>query len=133
MTFRTFTTPNAFFDMLLERYHTPPNDFPDIEGTEWIHVSFSLRLRVLEIFAAWLEEHRLLEEEPYIASRLTEFLKGVDDPSLTGTAGLLLQTIERLVIIYYSIVRNGFANSVSDIYYTQQTCNNCLSQESKEV
>lgn len=83
--------------MLLERYNIPPLiDQPESanEGR------FSLQLRVLEIFASWLGEHRLLEEEPHIAGRLTELLNGVNDPRLTATAESLHQMIERLVIIH---------------------------------
>jgi hypothetical protein len=113
MTFRTFTTPNAFFDMLLERYYAPPpSDLPETANAEWIaHVRLPLRLRVLEIFAAWLEEHRLLEEEPCIAGRLVEFLNSIDDAPLTGKAESLLQTIQRLVTIP-SVVRDRPANSI---------------------
>ena len=102
MTFRTFTTADAFFDMLLERYNTPPLiDLPESANEEQIvQIRFPLQLRVLEIFASWLEEHRLLEEEPHIAGRLTEFLNGVNDPSLTATAESLHKTIQRLVIIH---------------------------------
>jgi son of sevenless-like protein len=104
MTFRTFTTANIFFDMLLERYYTsPPSDLPETASAEWIaRVRLPLRLRVLEIFAAWLEEQRLLEEEPHIGSRLMEFLNSVDDASLAGNAESLLQTMQRLVIIPFS-------------------------------
>jgi hypothetical protein len=113
MTFRTFTTPDAFFDMLLERYHAPPpSDLPETAIASWIaHVRFPRRLRVLETFAAWLEDHRLLDEEPYVAGRLTEFLKNVDDASLTGTAESLLQAIQRLVMTH-PLARDRPANKV---------------------
>ena len=113
MTFRTFTTPNVFFDMLLEQYYTPPpSDLPETATAEWItHVRLPLRLRVLEIFAMWLEEQRLLEEEPYIGGRLIEFLNSIDDASLARNADSLLQTIQRLVIIP-SVARDHTANPV---------------------
>lgn len=102
MTFRTFTAPDALFDMLLEQYYaSPPNNLPETANAEWIsRVRFPLRLRILEIFGLWLEEHRLLEEEPHIASRLTDFLKDIDDAFLTRTAESLIKTIQRLVTIH---------------------------------
>jgi len=113
MTFRTFTTPNAFFDMLLEQYYTtPPRDLPETTTVVWIaRVRLPLRLRILEIFSTWLEEHRLLEEEPYIAGRLIEFLNSIDDISLAGNTESLLQTIQRLVIIP-SVTKDHTSNSL---------------------
>jgi son of sevenless-like protein len=113
MTFRTFTTPNAVFDMLLEQYYTPPpRDLPETATAVWIaRVRLPLRLRILEILSTWLEEHRLLQEEPYVAGRLIEFLNSIDDPSLAGNAESLLQTIQRLVIIS-SVTRDHTSNSL---------------------
>jgi son of sevenless-like protein len=136
MTFRTFTTPNTVFDMLLEQYYSPPpKDLPETATVVWIaRVRLPLRLRILEIFSAWLEEHRLLEEEPYIAGRLIEFLNSIDDSSLAGNAESLLQTIQRLVIIS-SVTRDQTSNSplLLDCDYTQQVGDNRISQESKKV
>jgi son of sevenless-like protein len=99
MTFRTFTTPTILFDMLVDRYNTPPpENLSDTHCIEWItHIRLPLRLRVLEVFGAWLEEHRLLDEEPYIARRLMDFLTSLDDPALSGTAEAMLGALERLV------------------------------------
>jgi len=99
MTFRTFTTANILFDMLLDRYHTPPpNNLTDTACAQWIiRVRLPLRLRVLEVFNAWLEDHRLLEEEPHIARRLSHFLTNLDDQALSGTAERILETLKRLV------------------------------------
>lgn len=99
MTFPTFTTPTILFDMLVDRYNTlPPENLSDCHRIEWItHIRLPLRLRVLEVFGVWLENHRLLDEEPYIARRLTDFLKSLDDPALCGTAEAMLNTVERLV------------------------------------
>lgn len=54
---------------------------------------------VLNIFTIWLQDHRLLEEEPHIAQRLTGFLTQITitTPSLAQKAQLILQSIERLV------------------------------------
>ena len=99
MTFRTFTTPNVLFDMLLEHYFAYPS-------------AAHYRLRVLEIFTSWLEEHRLLEEEPDIAGRLTEFLTGLNDVSLAKQIQSLLHSIQRLVI-FHSFSRDCLADPFS--------------------
>jgi len=90
--------------MLLDRYHTPPpNNLSDSACAEWIiGVRLPLRLRVLEVVNAWLEDHRLLEEEPHIARRLSHFLRNLDDQALSGTAERILETLKSLVNFRHS-------------------------------
>lgn len=101
MTFRTFTTPDTLFDMLVEIYRMDhPKDLATAEFEEWKGHLINTQRRVLMIFTMWLEDHRLLEEEPYIAQRLTEFLRLITAPPLASMARLLAKTIQRLVCLY---------------------------------
>jgi son of sevenless-like protein len=100
MTFRTFMTADKLFDMLVDTYRMerPPN-LTKVELEEWVEkFLFPTQCRVLTIFTVWLEDHRLLEEEPQIAQRLTDFLAHITTPAPQAlTAKLIIKTIERLV------------------------------------
>lgn len=100
MTFRTFMSPDTLFDMLGEMYHlTYPENLSELEFDEWRERCLHPTQRmVLTIFTIWLEEQRLLEEEPHISRRLIDFLELIKPPSpLCVTAQLIIQSITRLV------------------------------------
>ena len=97
MTFRTFMTSDALFDRLVKIYRmTPPDDSPN-DLAEWKAKHLITQRRVLMIFTMWLEDYRLLIEEPYIANQLTAFLRTIVSPPLASIARLLTKTIQRLV------------------------------------
>ncbi|KAE9400617.1 ras GEF [Gymnopus androsaceus JB14] len=99
MTFRTFMAPDELFDMLVGIYRMCyPKNLTESEFVEWrercLHPT---QFMVLIVFTMWLEEHRLLEEEPHISLRLIEFLELIKPPSpLTVTAQSIIQSITRL-------------------------------------
>lgn len=95
MTFRTFTTADILFDMLVQRCRRERPE--NLTIVEWQNHTISIQRTVLTIFTMWLEEHRLLEEEPHIAQRMTGFLRLSVLPPLSTMAKQLMQTIERLV------------------------------------
>ncbi|KAJ7024347.1 ras guanine nucleotide exchange factor domain-containing protein [Mycena alexandri] len=98
-TFRTFTTANQFFDMLVARYHMElPEDLTDTQAEEWREkMQLPTQRRTLTLFTMWLQDHRLLEEEPHIAQRLTDFLTHIVSPQpLALTAKLIIRSIEDL-------------------------------------
>jgi son of sevenless-like protein len=100
MTFRTFTTPDVLFDMLVEQYElAQPANLTMAEIQEWQERRMRpVQERVLTVLTTWLEDHWLLEEEPHIAGRLASFLKQIVAPtSLVLTAQLMLKDLERLV------------------------------------
>ncbi|KAF8079044.1 ras guanine nucleotide exchange factor domain-containing protein [Lyophyllum atratum] len=97
MTFRTFTTADELFDMLVETYRMDhPKDLATAEFEEWKGYLIETQRRVLMVFTMWLEDHRLLEHEPHIASKLTEFLRLILVPPLAAMARLLQKSIQRL-------------------------------------
>lgn len=79
MTFRSFLSPDALFDALVEYYNLPqPDDLNVRELEDWLErVRGRTQRKVLEIFSDWLQANHLLEQEPNIAGRLTEFLKSI--------------------------------------------------------
>lgn len=100
MTFRTFATADTLFEMLIERYRMDhPVKLIATEFVDWKEKKLlPTQKRILMIFTVWLEDHRLLEEEPHIARRLTDFLSLVATPQpLAITAKLIIQSIKRLV------------------------------------
>lgn len=98
-TFRTFTTANNLFETLTERYNArPPQSLSEQEYADWKESwQAPTRRRILEVFNSWLEDHRLLEEEPYLARSLTAFLRMITRPPYNTHAEAIIQTLERLV------------------------------------
>ncbi|KAJ7755059.1 ras guanine nucleotide exchange factor domain-containing protein [Mycena maculata] len=98
-TFRTFTTANQLFDLLVARYHMErPESLTEEQAAEWRErMQIPTQSRTLTLFTMWLQDHRLLEEEPHIAQRLTDFLTQIVQPqSLALTAKLIIRSIEDL-------------------------------------
>ncbi|KAJ7150331.1 ras guanine nucleotide exchange factor domain-containing protein [Mycena filopes] len=98
-TFRTFTTANQLFDMLVARYHMErPEHLTDEQAEEWREkMQLPTQRRTLTLFTMWLQDHRLLEEEPHIAQRLTDFLTHIISPQpLALTAKLIIRSIADL-------------------------------------
>ncbi|KAF7303012.1 hypothetical protein MKEN_01264100 [Mycena kentingensis (nom. inval.)] len=98
-TFRTFTTANQFFDLLVARYHMErPEGLTEEQADEWRDkIQVPAQRHILTLFTRWLQDHRLLEEEPHIAQRLTDFLTQITQPPpLALTAKLIIRSIEDL-------------------------------------
>ncbi|KAK7044157.1 hypothetical protein VNI00_007877 [Paramarasmius palmivorus] len=98
-TFRTFMSAQELFELLVEQYRMDhPADLTEAEFEDWKETVHSTTQRlVLTIFSMWLEEHRLLEEEPTISRDLTAFLELIKQPHpLAEQAQLIIKTISRL-------------------------------------
>jgi len=100
MTFRSFTSPERLFELLIERYQMDhPASLSTEEFEEWKEKKLRpTQKRVLTILTMWLEDHKLLDEEPYMARQLTEFLSLIVAPEpLVITAKLMTESLKRLV------------------------------------
>ena len=99
MTFRTFTTADHLFDMLVERFHLKPNE--SLTESEFLNWKANLRIPVqrlvLDILNRWLENYQLFEEEPHIAQRLKEFLNLIVSLPHNKIAIIIIKTIDRMV------------------------------------
>lgn len=99
MTFRTFTTADHLFDMLVERFHLKPND--SLTESEYLNWKANLRIPVqrlvLDVLNRWLENYQLFEEEPHIVQRLKEFLSLIVSLPHNKMAAIIIQTIGRMV------------------------------------
>ncbi|KAG6911369.1 hypothetical protein DXG01_001040 [Tephrocybe rancida] len=96
-TFRTFTTADELFDMLVEIYTADhPEDLNSAEFEEWKKHKITIQTHVLEVFTVWLTDHRLLQDDAQIAQKLTEFLGLILSPPLAAAARLLKKQVERL-------------------------------------
>ncbi|KAJ6523591.1 ras guanine nucleotide exchange factor domain-containing protein [Mycena capillaripes] len=97
--FRTFTSANQLFDLLVARYNMErPEGLNAEQADEWRDkMQLPTQRRILTLFTMWLQDHRLLEEEPHIAQRLTDFLAQIMTPQpLALTAKLIIRSIEDL-------------------------------------
>ncbi|KIY46326.1 ras GEF [Fistulina hepatica ATCC 64428] len=98
ITFRTFMTADELFDMLVDRYRFKPEGLSEADRPNWKDKCMLPTQRlVLSVLLSWLEDYRLLEEEPHIAQRLTNFLTLIMQPALLAQkAKSVIRTIERL-------------------------------------
>lgn len=98
MSFRSFMTADALFEILMEYYNLPtPEDLNVSELEDWLERGKRrTQRRVLEIFSDWLLSHHLLEE-PHIARRLTEFLQSVTSGPNSKVSKLVQEQIKDLV------------------------------------
>lgn len=98
MTFRTFMTSEELFDLLLDRFSmSRPDNLNELEVEDWKKRSLIPTQRhVLDVFKLWLEDHRLLEEDPHIAARLPDFIRHVATPRLPSEGQALLTRVEQL-------------------------------------
>ncbi|KAJ7750235.1 ras guanine nucleotide exchange factor domain-containing protein [Mycena metata] len=78
--------------------HARRADLTDAQAEEWREkMQLPTQRRTLTLFTMWLQDHRLLEEEPHIAQRLTDFLTHIVSPQpLALTAKLIIRSIEDL-------------------------------------
>ena len=99
MTFRTFTTADHLFDMLVERFYLKPNE--SLTESEYLIWKASFRIPVqrlvLDIFSRWLENYQLFEEEPHIAQRLKEFLNLIVSLPHNKIATIIIKTVDHMV------------------------------------
>lgn len=111
MTFRTFTTADHLFDMLVERFHLEPkNSLTGHEYMDWkANFRKPVQRLVLEVFSQWLENYGLVEEEPHIAQRLKNFLALIVSPPHNTTATIIIQAIDRLTSTNPVLVAKHFS------------------------
>ncbi|KAJ3561149.1 hypothetical protein NP233_g10371 [Leucocoprinus birnbaumii] len=102
MTFRSFMSPDALFDSLVGYYNLPrPDNLTNNEVEDWMErAQAKTQRKVLEVFSDWLQLNHLLEQEPNIAGRLTEFLKTITTGPNSKVANLIQ---ERINVLTFSI------------------------------
>lgn len=93
-------TADALFEALVEYYNLPqPDDLSVPELEDWLERGRGRTQRkVLEIFGDWLQSNHLLEEEPRIARRLTDFLQSITTGPNAKVSKLVQERIKDLVI-----------------------------------
>lgn len=110
MTFRTFTTVDNLFDMLVKRFYIKPEkSLTEHEYMDWkANLRNPVQRLVLEVFSIWLMNYWLLEEEPHITQRLKDFLALIVSPPYNTTATMIIHTIDRLV--HWAIILSGLSH-----------------------
>jgi len=91
-------SPGALFDALVEYYDLPEQEGLNVaELEDWLERGRGRTQRkVLEIFGDWLQANHLLEQEPNIAGRLTEFLKSITSGPSSKLSKLIQDQIKDL-------------------------------------
>ncbi|KAG6841265.1 hypothetical protein C0991_000405 [Blastosporella zonata] len=97
MTFKSFTTVNDLFDLLVARFRTePPLDLKSIELEEWEkQKKLPIQLRVINMFVIMLKDDDVLEKEDlHILDRMRGFVTS-NEVSHIGAAKQVLVYIDR--------------------------------------
>ncbi|KAF3903427.1 hypothetical protein ABW20_dc0101125 [Dactylellina cionopaga] len=101
LTYKSFTTANALFDLLTDRFNIqPPNNLTSAEYKLWVERKQKpIRLRVLNILKSWFENFWMEpkgEAETQILQRVLDFAKAVMAPSFPGAHVLIKHVDMRL-------------------------------------
>ncbi|KAH7922841.1 ras GEF [Leucogyrophana mollusca] len=100
LTFRTFVSPNRLLDMLVERFNAGLSQDPSHRKRNGQREKDmrAMQDRVLAVLAIWLENYRLLDEEPHISQRIVRFLSGIQSPPQSVLmAKQMIGSFDRLV------------------------------------
>ncbi|KAJ7935414.1 ras guanine nucleotide exchange factor domain-containing protein [Mycena leptocephala] len=96
MTFKSFTTVDELFDLLLRRFWIqPPPKLTQAEHEEWVNLKQRVvQIRVLNIFKAMIGNDVLEKDDLFILDRMKEFI-ATEEVARFPAAKLLLILIER--------------------------------------
>lgn len=98
MTHRTFVSSGKLFDMLVSRFRmAEPNTDVDVWRKK---VQNPMQRRIIKIFKSWVEDHRLVDEEPSIVQSLMNLLGTIFVSPLMDEAVALRRIIEEMVSFY---------------------------------
>lgn len=95
MTHKTFVSSAKLFDMLVSRFRMA-EPYADVDA--WRKkVQYPTQRRIIKIIKCWVEDHHLLDEEPYIVQSLTNLLGTIVIPPLVDEAVALRRIIDEIV------------------------------------
>lgn len=101
MTFKSFSTIDQVFDMLVERYNIqPPEGLTPDQFAEWTRVKRTpIRLRAINTMRKLIDV--LEKEDLHILDRVKQFANEVisNDPDRAGVAKTLLHIVGRVVSV----------------------------------
>ncbi|KIK59298.1 hypothetical protein GYMLUDRAFT_44664 [Collybiopsis luxurians FD-317 M1] len=98
MTFKSFTTLDELFDLLVQRFKIqPPRDLAPLELRQWTSKKKNIvQFRVINTFKSMLTDEDILEKEDlYILDRMKEFVLS-EDVAQVSASRPLLTLIERV-------------------------------------
>ncbi|KAJ3888721.1 ras guanine nucleotide exchange factor domain-containing protein [Lentinula edodes] len=99
MTFKSFTTLNDLFDLLVERFRIqPPSGLATLQLRQWTSRKRNIvQFRVINTFKSMLTDEDILEKDDlYILARMKEFVLSEDVAQVSASRSLLA-LIERVV------------------------------------
>lgn len=103
-TLHTLGSSGEIFDLLVQQYHLePPSSISVAQVDKWRQKHLlPVQKRVLSVFATWLGDHRMIEDDPPVAQRLQGFLVDVSespdsDVENVAIAQDVMQSLEHLV------------------------------------
>ncbi|KAF5381236.1 hypothetical protein D9757_007853 [Collybiopsis confluens] len=98
MTFKSFTTLDGLFDLLVHRFRIqPPSGLSVLELRQWTSKKKNIvQFRVINTFKSMLTDEDILEKEDlYILDRMQQFVTS-EDVALVGASRPLLTLVERV-------------------------------------
>ena len=134
LTYRSFTTTEEFFDLLVKRFMIqPPQNLTSEENELWQEKKQTpIRLRVFNIMKSWLEIYYIDEADSQCLERMREFASTVMHEHMAFAANSLIKVIDKRVRILSSecislkprSLKSGFLTIIRNfIERTTERCN----------
>lgn len=98
-TFRLFSSPVEFLDLLIDRYHlTAPANLSKVQAILWSNrVLTPIRFRVYHAIKTWLEVYFDRDQDFCIKDKLVDFVSDVMSKVMPGPAKRLTELIAKTV------------------------------------
>ncbi|KIM23236.1 hypothetical protein M408DRAFT_264797 [Serendipita vermifera MAFF 305830] len=99
MTYRNWTTAEAFYDALVSHYTmAQPDELSVAEALEWKEKKLRpTQMRVLCVMGLWIDKHGLVLDEPALIPKVRTWLSTISSPTgLALSAKQLIQSIDRI-------------------------------------
>ena len=99
-TYKSFATAEEVFDLLVAQFNiSHPSTLSLKELEQWKEKRLKpTRRRVLTVLHVWTDQFGLLQDDPYLAPRVVDFVSSITSPpALANTAKDVLKSLERYV------------------------------------
>ncbi|KAI0756519.1 ras GEF [Daedaleopsis nitida] len=101
-TYKSFATAEEVFDLLVEQINIPhPSTLNMNELEQWKEKKLKpTRRRVLTVLQVWTDDYGMLQDDPYLARRIVDFVSNITSPlPLANTARDILKSLERYISV----------------------------------
>ncbi|TFK94986.1 ras GEF [Polyporus arcularius HHB13444] len=101
-TYKSFATAEEVFDLLVAQFNiSHPGSLSLKELEQWKEKKLKpTRRRVLTVLHVWTDQYGLLQDDPYLARRIVDFVSSITSPPvLASTAKDVLKSLERYISV----------------------------------